>query len=68
MADVTLTIEGMSCRHCVMRVKKAVDEVDGVLSSAVEIGSAKVSYDENKTNVDAIKDAIAVAGYAITTR
>jgi len=25
MAEITLEIEGMSCKHCVMRVKKAID-------------------------------------------
>ncbi|MBI4681641.1 MAG: heavy-metal-associated domain-containing protein [Nitrospirae bacterium] len=65
MAEITLKIEGMSCQHCVMHVKKAVDGVSGVSSSDVAIGSAKVVYDDSKTNKDRIVRAIQVAGYEV---
>jgi copper chaperone len=65
MAEVTVKIDGMSCQHCVMRVKKAIDAVDGVSSAEVEVGSAKVVFDESKTTVDAIKTAITNAGYRV---
>ncbi|MEE8422998.1 MAG: heavy-metal-associated domain-containing protein [Thermodesulfobacteriota bacterium] len=35
MAEITLKIDGMSCQHCVMSVKKAIDWVEGVSSSDV---------------------------------
>ncbi len=66
MAETTIKIDGMSCQHCVMRVKKAIDGVDGVSSSEVEIGTAKVVFDESKTSEDAIKAAITNAGYKVT--
>ncbi len=53
MAEVTIKIEGMSCQHCVMSVKKAVDGLEGVSSSDVSIGSARVVYDEPKTDREA---------------
>jgi len=65
MAEITLKIEGMSCQHCVMSVKKAVDSIDGVSSSDVEIGSARVIYDEHSVSQDTIKDAINRAGYKV---
>ncbi len=65
MAEVNLKIDGMSCQHCVMSVKKALDELDGVTSSEVEIGSARVSYEESKTDKDAIENAVKNAGYKI---
>ncbi|NOX20529.1 MAG: heavy-metal-associated domain-containing protein [Nitrospirae bacterium] len=65
MAEVTIKIDGMSCQHCVMRVKKAIDAVDGVSSSEVEVGSAKVVFDDSKTTEDAIKAAITQAGYKV---
>ena len=67
MAEVTLIIEGMSCQHCVGSVKKAVDSVDGVSSSDVSVGSAKVVYDESKASSDAIAQAVTEAGYKITS-
>jgi copper chaperone len=63
MAELTLKIDGMSCQHCVMRVKKAVDSVEGVTSSDVAIGSAKILYDDTKTNKDKIADVVRSAGY-----
>lgn len=66
MAEITIKIEGMSCQHCVMSVKKAVDGVDGVSSSNVVIGSASVVYDSAKTNADVIAAAVRKAGYKTT--
>ena len=66
MAEITLKIEGMSCQHCVMNVKKEVDGIEGVSSSSVVIGSARVVYDSAKTNADAIARAIRHAGYRVT--
>ena len=38
---VVLTVKGMSCEHCVARVKKALSEIDGVESVDVELSSGK---------------------------
>ncbi len=43
-----IEIEGMSCQHCVMAVKKALGGVLGILESDVQIGNASVKYDEAK--------------------
>jgi copper chaperone len=58
-------IEGMSCGHCVMAVKKALDKIS-VESSDVEIGKAVVSYKEEKINQKEIALAIANTGYKVT--
>jgi copper chaperone len=63
MAEITLKIEGMSCQHCVMSVKKALDGIDGVKSSDVSIGTARVVYDELRSDRDKIAKAIQDAGY-----
>ena len=55
----------MSCQHCVMSVKKAVDGIDGVASSDVSVGSAKVEYDESKIKRDLIVQAVQSAGYKV---
>ncbi len=65
MAEITIKINGMSCQHCVASVKKAVDELEGVDSSDVTVGSAVVVFDDSKTGSDAIAGAIANAGYTI---
>ncbi len=65
MAEATIKIEGMSCQHCVMRVKKAIEGLTGITGAEVEVGSAKVGYDESKTSRKEIEDAITKAGYRI---
>ncbi len=66
MAETTVKIEGMSCQHCVMAVKKALSGVPGVAASDVRIGSATVQYDEAKTQQKDIEAAIEKAGYKVT--
>ena len=65
MSEITLKIDGMSCGHCVMSVKKAIEGIDGVSASEVAVGNAKVVYDESKTDTDTITDAVRNAGYRI---
>ncbi|MBZ4682830.1 MAG: copper chaperone [Fusobacteriaceae bacterium] len=55
-------IEGMSCGHCVMHVKEALSELDGVNNFDVEIGKAVIDGDVSD---DAIKAAIDEAGYDV---
>lgn len=65
MIETTIQIDGMSCQHCVMRVKKAVEGLAGVVKSDVEVGQAKVAFDESKIQKKEIEDAIVKAGYKI---
>jgi copper chaperone len=63
MAETTLTIEGMSCGHCVMRAKKAIDALEGVTKSDVKVGAATVEFDEAKVGKSEIAAAVEKAGY-----
>lgn len=65
MSEIKLTIGGMSCQHCAGRVKKAIDAVEGVEKSAVEIGSAVVKINDAKTTRKAVEEAVTAAGYKI---
>ncbi|MDI9558687.1 MAG: heavy-metal-associated domain-containing protein [Syntrophorhabdus sp.] len=68
MAEANMTIEGMSCQHCVMAVKKALGGVPGILESNVQIGSAVVKYDESKIRKEDIETKIEDAGYKVTNK
>jgi copper chaperone len=61
----TIKVEGMSCGHCQMRVKKAVEAVEGVKSADVSLQNKEVvlEYDEGKTNLEKARAAIKEAGY-----
>jgi copper chaperone len=65
MAEAKVKIEGMSCQHCVMAVKKALGGVPAVLESDVQVGSATVKYDESKAKETDIQAAIEKAGYKV---
>jgi len=59
-----IKIDGMSCQHCVMAVKKEIQKLD-VQNLEVKVGEASVEFDEKKVSQDNIKQAIAEAGYTI---
>jgi copper chaperone len=61
----TIKVEGMSCGHCVMRVKKAIEAVEGVRKAEVDLPNkqAVVEYEEGKSNLEKVKAAIREAGY-----
>ena len=63
MKKLKLEVSGMSCGHCVLAVREALDSVPGVKVEQVQVGSATVSFDENKTSVGDLVDAVYSAGY-----
>ena len=63
MTSLNLTIDGMSCGHCVMSVQKALRALDGVDVQQVQIGSAALQYDPAKRTVEEILEAVRDAGY-----
>ena len=65
MIETTIQVEGMSCQHCVMRVKKAVEGLAGIVKSDVQVGQVKVTFEESKIRQKEIEDAIVKAGYKI---
>jgi copper chaperone CopZ len=66
MKHLKLEVTGMSCGHCVGAVRQALAAIPGVKVDNVSIGSASVSFDETKTKVGDLVDAVADAGYEAT--
>lgn len=67
---VTLSVPGMTCVACPITIKKALSKVAGVEKVAVsyEKKQAVVTYDDAKTNVDALTKATGNAGYPSTVK
>ena len=67
---VTLTVEGMTCDHCVMKVRKALAGVEGVkkvLKVDRESNQAVVSVAAGgAVSKEALAQAVADAGYTAT--
>jgi copper chaperone CopZ len=63
MERLNLTIDGMSCAHCLNAVRGALGGVPGVQIDTVTIGRATVRFDPAATTVPQIVAAVAKAGY-----
>jgi copper chaperone len=63
MEKTEFLIEGMSCQHCVGRVKRAIETLRGIVSVDVSIGKAVVDHDESVIGSAEIREAIRKAGY-----
>ena len=63
MERLNLTIEGMTCEHCLRAVRGRLEKTAGVKIDDVQIGSAVIDYDPARTNLDDIQEAIADEGY-----
>lgn len=64
MTEKLIQINGMNCNHCVIAVKKELSKLS-LESVEVAIGSAKVVFDEAKTNEQQIANAIVEAGFEV---
>ena len=62
----TLKVKGMTCQHCVMSVKKALGQLEGIQNVDVDLQKGEVRF-ENKRPVepDCIVKAIEAAGYEV---
>lgn len=59
----TIRIDGMSCQHCVARVREALAAVEGVHVESVTVGEAVVSSIADATSRESVLAAIRSVGY-----
>lgn len=64
MPSFTITIQGMSCGHCVAAVKEALDNLETIQSSSVEIGKAIISADSH-VDMASVEQALREEGYTV---
>jgi copper chaperone len=66
MVKEKLIVEGMSCNHCVMALKKELTKNDITVVDA-GIGFADVEFDETKVNAEKVSGAVKEAGFTLVT-
>ena len=66
MITTTLKINGMTCMHCVMHVKKALGSLDGVKNLEVGVGNATIES-EKPLDEKALKHIVEDAGYEVVS-
>jgi copper ion binding protein len=60
----TLSIEGMTCEHCVKHVTEALTALTGVKKAKVNLKAKKADIDHaDSVSVDALKAAVVEAGF-----
>jgi mercuric ion binding protein len=64
--SVVLSIPGMNCPVCPITIKKSMQKVDGVKAVDVNLESklAKVTFDDEVTNIKHLKQAVENVGYS----
>ena len=61
-----LSVRGMTCQHCVITVKKAVESIDGTENVAVDLSSGTVEFElEDSNSLAKVKKQIDIAGYEV---
>ena len=67
MSTVVVDVEGMTCQHCVKAVTSEIEGIEGVTGVSIALepeGISQVTVEaESNVSADALKDAIAEAGY-----
>jgi P-type Cu+ transporter len=65
--DIVAPVRGMHCAACVGKVERALTSVPGVDQASVNLATeqATVSFDPALTGVDALRAAVAAAGYEL---
>jgi len=64
MQTLRLSIEGMHCEGCVRRVTAALQSVKGVDVGFVQVGSAELTFDLDRTNLGEIETAVNRVGFS----
>lgn len=67
MKTYQVTIEGMTCGHCVMSVKNELSKVPSLKIKEVKIGSAVVETEESAAVEEKLSRAVEEAGYTVTS-
>lgn len=65
MTTFELSIEGMTCGHCVRAVEEALNEIPGVTRVQVEMGHARVEAEGSVTR-EALVRAVEEEEYRVT--
>lgn len=70
LKTVTLTVKNMTCGSCPFIVRKSLERVPGVVDANADLytKTATVTFDPNKTNVDALTQATTNAGFPSTLK
>lgn len=66
MTELIVTVQGMTCGHCVAAVREEISAVPGVTDVDVDLDSGRVAIrSSDPVELDAVAAAVAEAGYEV---
>lgn len=66
MSEITYTVTGMTCAHCVASVTEELGEIAGVTDVAVDLGSGAVTVtSDRQLDPATVRTAVEEAGYQL---
>lgn len=65
MDKLSLKVSGMSCSHCQMTVRKALEQIPGVSKADVDLnaGTASVEAESGRVSLEQLMQAVEAAGF-----
>lgn len=61
-----ITIEGMSCQHCVRAVTDALKAIDGITDVEVSLENKEAAFQApDNQDIEQVKKAVSDAGYKV---
>ncbi|MDZ4196003.1 MAG: heavy metal-associated domain-containing protein [Candidatus Izemoplasmatales bacterium] len=65
--ETVMYVEGMTCKHCKMRVEKGLGGVSGVKTVTIDLTTGKTVVELKKTlDTQVLIDAVKEAGYRVS--
>jgi len=62
----SVKIKGMTCRHCVMAVTRALNEVTGIKDLKVDLSRGEATFEESQpVDMERVREQIRKAGYEV---
>lgn len=65
---ITLSVEGMTCDHCVNAVTNALKEVSGVTEATASLGEKRATVEGEGVDTSALIAAVEEEGYEAAVR
>ena len=65
MKEVNLTVEGMTCNHCVKTVEGSLLKIGATAKVNLNEKSVLINFDPDQTNLEKIKSVIEDQGFSV---
>lgn len=69
MKNAKIQLETLTCPSCALKIEGAINKIEGIDKDTIKVlfnsSKVKLDYDEEKTSIDEIENAITKLGYDV---